>query len=56
MGYKDGAGSLRPDQRRFLAKMRSETCYHGKETCPAKAPFIIEAVNPTFPGADRAGL
>jgi hypothetical protein len=25
MGYKDGAGSILPDQRRLLAKMRSET-------------------------------
>jgi hypothetical protein len=54
MGHKDGAGSVRPDKRRFLAKMRSEAGYLRQETCPAKAPFIFEAVNPALPGADRA--
>jgi hypothetical protein len=56
MGYKDSAGSIMTDKWRLLTKMRSEDLYDRKEPCPIKTTFVIKAVDPAFPGADRAGL
>ncbi|MDD1750394.1 MAG: hypothetical protein LUO89_11025 [Methanothrix sp.] len=54
IGHKDGPGTMTPNKRVLLSKMRIETRHHGRPAGSTDALFALQSVDFTIAGAKTA--